>query len=128
MGILPFQKVSLILLFAILMKSVMSGFDTPKGMSLTDPPLNLHSVPCDPPRFSDYNICTTERFYIYDHFPVELVNLWPKKDGELRKHYQMNSGTGKLVNATIGMHETHQFAAFTPIYERLLHDYRYRIG
>jgi hypothetical protein len=103
---------------------VSSDFGTAKGIYLSDPPLNLHSVPCDPPRFSDYNICTTEKFYIYDHFPPELVDLWPKKDGELKKHFKMNFALGKIVNASLGMYDTHQFAAFTPIYARLLHDYR----
>ena len=102
----------------------LSDFGTAKGISLADPPLNLHSVPCDPPRFSDYNICTTDKFFIYDHFPADLVDLWPKKDGELKKHFKQNFGLGKVVNATLGMHDTHQFTAFTPIYARLLNDYR----
>lgn len=103
---------------------VLCGFDTPKGISLLDPPLNLHSVPCEPPRFSDYNICTTDKFYIYDHFPSDLIDLWPKRDGELKKHYKKNFALGKMINMSLGLHDTHQFAVFTPIYERLLHDYR----
>jgi hypothetical protein len=101
-----------------------SGFETAKGLSLRDPPLSLHSLPCNPPRFSDHDICTSERFFIYDHFPQQLLDLWPRKDGELKKHYKLNHALGKQVNASLGMHDTHQFAAFTPIYHRLLHDYR----
>ena len=100
------------------------NYSVPLDLNIAEPPLNLHSVPCDPPRFSDYNICTTEKFFIYDHFPPELVDLWPKRDGELRMHYRANNGTGEFFNQSLGMHETHQFTVFTPIYERLLHDYR----
>lgn len=120
----PVALVMTILVMSHSILQVRSGFDTPKGISLVDPPLNLHSVPCDPPRFSDYNSCTTEKFFIYDHFPPELVDLWPKRDGEMKKQYKMNHALGKVVNATLGMHETHQFTVFTPIYRRLLNDYR----
>ena len=115
------------LLLCSLLSTVTEGFDStlPLDLNIAYPPLSLHSIPCDPPRFSDHNICTTEKFYIYNHFPPDLVDLWPKKDGELRKHYRTNNGTGEFFNASLGMHETHQFTVFTPIYERLLYDYRY---
>lgn len=119
------STILLVIALLISINMVLCEFGSLKGITLPDPPLNLHSIPCDPPRFSDHDICTTDKFYIYDHFPADLVDLWPKKDGELRKHYRKNYGTGEIFNASLGMHETHQFTVFTPIYERLLHDYRY---
>lgn len=119
----------LLLLFGILLFlqfTLTKSFDStqPLNLNIKEPPLNYHSFICNPPRFSDYNICTSEKFFIYDHFPPEVADLWPKKDGELRMHYRANNGVGEFVNSSIGMHETHQFTVFTPIYERLLHDYR----
>ena len=101
-----------------------SSSSVPLDLNIADPPLSLHSLPCNPPRFSDHNICTSERFFIYDHFPQKLLDLWPRKNGELKKHYKSNYGTGEFFNVSLGMHETHQFTVFTPIYHRLLHDYR----
>mmetsp|Transcript_18931 Transcript_18931/g.31626 ORF Transcript_18931/g.31626 Transcript_18931/m.31626 type:complete len:501 (+) Transcript_18931:158-1660(+) len=120
----PLALPLLLCCFCTLERVLGINYSVPLDLNIAEPPLNLHSVPCDPPRFSDYNICTTEKFFIYDHFPPELVSLWPKRDGELRKHYRANNGTGEFFNKSLGMHETHQFTVFTPIYRRLLNDYR----
>lgn len=64
-----------------------------------------------------------QRFFMHE-LPSELVDLWPRRSGELRKQCRQHFGLGRLLDPSLGLHETHQFTVFTPIYHRLLHDPR----
>jgi hypothetical protein len=62
------------------------------------------------------------KFYIYE-WPPSITDAWPRNSSHHRisihPQFRLNYGTGELVDATTGLHHTHQYSLFTLLYARL---------
>lgn len=65
------------------------------------------------------------KFYIYDNWPAELEDVWPPVNATLHPEagysheFRGNGGAGQLIDASLGMFQTWQFAFFQLLMHRL---------